>query len=386
MAAAGLAVVGAALFAAGMMSEPWRGFSAGLMAAYYSISVAIGSAVVLALMHVTNAGWGTVIRRVPEAMTTWLPFGFVLLFAVTFFGMHDLYEWSHPDIVAKDALLQHKSVLLNAKGFFIRMAVILGAWTLLTWLMRRHSYAQDHDGDVKHTTANAKWATIFLIVFGLGITMGSLDWLMSLEPHWFSTMFGVYQFAGSHKTACAVILLTVLGLHKGGFLPQANANHFHDLGKMLFAFSVFWAYIWVSQYLLIWYSNIPEETGYYLLRWDHGWMALFAGNVVLNFLVPFFVLLPRPNKRNPKVLVPVAILMLLGHVLDVYLQVMPATAHFHAHHTGTVAHGPVFGLAEIGAFALVGGLFVLVVMTMLGKAALIPGKDPYLQESLHHHQ
>jgi len=386
MAALGVAVLGAVLFAVGLLSEPWRAWSAGLVAAYFFVTVSIGAAVIVAIMHVTKAGWGVVVRRVPEAMTTWLPVGLITLLAVTGLGMHDLYEWSHPDLVAKDFLLQHKSVLLNVPGFFARMVGILLAWILLTWVMRRNSYAQDQDGDVKRTHANVKWATIFLIVFGLTMTMASLDWLMSLEPHWFSTMFGVYQFAGAHKAAVAVMLLLVLGLKKGGFLPQANVNHLHDLGKMMFAFSTFWAYIWVSQYLLIWYANIPEETGYYLVRMDHGWMALFAANVVINWALPFFLLLPRPNKRNPKLLAGVACLMLLGYWLDIYLQVMPATSHFHAHHTHTEAHGPLFGLPEIGAFALVAGLFVLVVTAMLSKASLIPSRDPYLQESLHHNQ
>ena len=384
--ALGLCGVGALLFVYALIAEPWRAWSGGLLAAYYSISVAIGAGVVVALMHVTKAGWGVVVRRVPEAMTAWLPYGLLALLLVTGFGMHSLYEWSHPDLVAEDELLQHKSALLNVPFFFARMVLILGAWTLLTRKLRRESIAQDTDGDEKHTSANLRWSAIFLVVFGLTMTLGALDWLMSLEPHWFSTMFGVYQFAGAHVAGVAVATLITLWLKQNGHLPQVTDNHLHDLGKMMFAFSTFWAYIWLSQFLLIWYANIPEETGYFLIREDGAWMAVFGINVLVNWTIPFFVLLPRPNKRSPRVLAGVAILLLCGHFLDVYLQILPATAHFAGHADPHAAHGPFFGPAEVGAFALLAGAFLIVVFRALGQASLVPTRDPYLGESLHHHQ
>jgi hypothetical protein len=252
--------------------------------------------------------------------------------------------------------------------------------------MRKHSIAQDSDGLESHTGSNLRLSVFYLITFGLFLTIGSLLWLMSLEPHWFSTMFGVYQFSGAHKTAAAVGTLLLVWLIGKGHLKQANENHLHDMGKMMFAYSTFWAYIWVSQFLLIWYANMPEETGYYMIRQDGGWMALFALNVILNWVIPFFVLLPRPNKRNPKVLVPVAIVMLIGQWLDIYLQVMPATSHFAAHHHKLDLHGPFLGAGELGALLLVGGVYLYVVGTLLGKSSLVPLKDPYLAESLHHEQ
>lgn len=386
-AALACAVLGAAAFGYGVMSEAWRGWSNGLISAYYFVSIAVGAAFVLAVMHVTKAGWGIVVRRVPEAMATWLPLGLVTLGAVTYFGMPHLYEWSHAETVAKDHLLQHKQPLLNRAAFFGGMVFMIGGWAALVFAMRRHSIAQDHDGDEKHTHANVRLGGIFLVFFGLTITFGALQWLMSTEPHWFSTMFGVYQFAGAHVAAAAVITLFTIGLQRGGFLPNVNENHLHDLGKMMFAFSTFWAYIWVMQYLLIWYANIPEETGHYLVRWDPDWVKLWGLNAVLNFAIPFFTLLPRPNKRNPKVLIPVACTIVVGHWLDIYLQVMPATAHL-AHHgqAESATHGPYLGIPELGAFLMVGGLFVVFVGSMLGKASLLPSRDPYLGESLAHDQ
>ena len=385
--ALGLLVGGGALFAYALSSEAWRAWSAGLVAAYYFLSIALGASVIVAIMHVTKAGWGVVIRRVPEAMMAYLPVALLTMLAVCGFGMKSLYEWSHPDIVAEDHLLQHKAVLLNPTGFLTRLVVIIGVWSLLTFFIRKRSITQDSDGDVKHTQRNLLFSVIYIIFMGLTLTLGALDWLMSLEPHWFSTMFGVYQFSGAHAAGMAAILLITVALMKAGLLPHVNENHLHDIGKFMFGLSTFWAYIWIGQFLLIWYANIPEETGYFIIRQDTGWLCLWATNLLINWTIPFFVLLPRPNKRNPKILVAVAILMLCGHWLDVYLQVLPATSHFAAEMgTLTSGRGPYFGLPEIGATAAVAGLFLLTVMTFLGKASLLPAKDPYLSESLHHHQ
>ncbi len=388
--AIGLAVAGAALLGVGMATagehSSWRLWSNLLIAGFYFLMVAGGAGVILAVMHVSKAGWGITVRRTIEAMAGAMPVGLVVMLLVGALGLHDLYEWSHPDIVAADHLLRHKAPFLNTGWFYGSLVGFIGTWVLLISLMRKHSIAQDSDGLESHTGSNLRLSVFYLITFGLFLTIGSLLWLMSLEPHWFSTMFGVYQFSGAHKTAAAVGTLLLVWLIGKGHLKQANENHLHDMGKMMFAYSTFWAYIWVSQFLLIWYANMPEETGYYMIRQDGGWMALFALNVILNWVIPFFVLLPRPNKRNPKVLVPVAIVMLIGQWLDIYLQVMPATSHFAAHHHKLDLHGPFLGAGELGALLLVGGVYLYVVGTLLGKSSLVPLKDPYLAESLHHEQ
>ena len=386
--ALGLMAVGGALFAYGLSTEAWRAWSAGLIAAYFFLSIALGASVIVAITHVTKAGWAVVLRRVPEAIMGYLPVALITMLAVCGAGMKSLYEWSHPDIVAEDHLLQHKSVLLNPNGFLIRLVVIIGAWSVFTFFIRKRSVTQDTDGSVKHTERNLLFSVIYIIFMGLTLTLGALDWLMSLEPHWFSTMFGVYQFAGAHAAGMSAILLFTVALMKSGVLPHVNENHLHDLGKWMFGLATFWAYIWIGQFLLIWYANIPEETGYFLIRQDGGWRALWIINLLINWTIPFFVLLPRPNKRNPKVLVPMAILILCGHWLDVYLQVMPATSHFAMDQKwlAEADHGPFFGLTEIGATAALGGLFLWVVTIWLGRASLLPSKDPYLSESLHHHQ
>lgn len=386
--ALGLMAIGGALFAYGLANDAWRAWSAGLIAAYYFLSLSLGAAIIVAIMYVTKAGWGIVLRRIPEAMMSYLPVALVTMLAVGGAGMKYLYEWSHPEIVAEDRLLQHKALLLNPNGFLIRMFVIIGTWAVFTFFIRKRSIRQDTEGGTKLTERNLLFSVLFIIFMGLSLTLGALDWLMSLEPHWFSTMFGVYQFAGAHLAGMATITLFTVALMRAGLLPHVNENHLHDLGKWMFGLATFWAYIWISQFLLIWYANMPEETGYFIIRQDGAWRAIWIINLLVNWTIPFFVLLPRPFKRDPRVLVPIAILIVCGHWLDVYLQVMPATAHF-AHEQKWLAEssqGPFFGLPEIGATAALGGLFLLVVTTYLGRASLLPSKDPYLTESLHHHQ
>ena len=378
-----LLVLGSAGLAYGIVSEPWRGWSSFLLASHYATGVALGAAVMMALYYVTNAGWWPVIKRITEAMTTYLPIGLLTMLIAGGVGMHHLYEWSDLEVVAHDHLLQHKQALLNPTMWFIVTFVSFAGWIGWTMAMRGQSLKQDEDGDDAHTQNSVRLGATFLVFYGLSVTLSSLVWLSSVEPHWFSTMFGVYQFIGMFCSSCATLTLIVLYLRKHGYLSYLTDAHLHDLGKMMFAFPTFWAYIFISQYLLIWYSNIPEETGYYIVRTDGAWLGLFLLNPILNWVIPFAVMMPINNKRNPKTLTIVAITLLLGHWLDLYLQILPATSHWAAHHGGEhVGHGPFFGPIEIGAVLALAGLFMLVVFKMLEKAPLLPKNDPYLAESL----
>lgn len=381
-----LLVVGAIGLGLAFAGEQWRAWSSVLIGAYYFTGVALGAAFFYAIFSLVGAGWWVLVKRPAEAFTTWLPVGLVAFLAIGFAGLHHLYEWSVPEIMAQDHLLQRKAALLTETGWQLRVVVYFGIWMLTTWMFRRHSQAQDHDGDVQHTLANRRVAAIHLVLFALTLTFAGLDWMSSLEPHWFSTMFGVYQFIGMFVVGNAWLTLFVLGMKRAGYLPQVNDNHYHDLGKFLFAWSIFWAYIWVCQYMLIWYSNIPEETGYYLLRQHDGWEVIWGLNPIIRWVLPFLILMPRENKRKPKLLALVAGLQVVGHFLDIYLQVIPATSHFAAHHAGAAVHGPVFGLQELGGLLFFAGTFLLIVPRMMARAPLIAKHDPYLQESLAHEQ
>lgn len=363
-------------------SNPDRAWVNILLNSYFYFAIAIGAGFFVALQFVANAGWATVLRRVPEAITVYLPIA-ALTFASLYFGMHHLYHWTHLEVVANDVILSAKQAYLNPTAFFIRMAIFFGGWIVLSTVLRRTSSKQDQNGDVALTRRNVVYGIIYIVFFAFSSSLASYDWIMSIEPHWFSTMFGVYAFAVSFVTAIAAIILFTLYLNKQGALGGlVNENHLHDLGKLLFAFSVFWAYIWFSQYLLIWYSNIPEEGIYYTLRSQEGWKCLFWLNPILSWGLPFLLLISRNAKRKPRVLGGVAVLVLVAHWLDLFLMIAPGVYSKHAGEAGKLLLGWQEVVIALGFF----GLFIGVVSFAFSKRNMVPLKDPYLEESAHHHQ
>jgi hypothetical protein len=289
------------------------------------------------------------------------------------FGAQSLYQWTgHADGHA----LHGKAAYLNLPAFAARMVVALGLWVLFGTLFRKSSTAQDRDGDVKHTRRSVMLAALFLLTFAYSFSMASFDWMMSLDPHWASTIFAFYNMAGVLVSGLSALTVAAIVLRRARLLPEIGESHLHDLGKLLLGMSTFWAYLWISQYLLIWYANIPEETAWYLARTGHGWGFLFYTNVVLGWAVPFVMLLPRAAKRSEPQLLRVATVLLLGRWLDVYLMVAPSAQPEHAG----------IGILDAATFAGFAGLFVLVVAGVLRRAPLVAGGDPYLVESLHHQQ
>jgi hypothetical protein len=228
---------------------------------------------------------------------------------------------------------------------------------------------------VRHTARNTKLSAIFLVVFGLTFTLASIDWLMSMEPHWYSTVFAIYNFSGLFTSALAVILLTSIALRRAGKLPQLRDDHLHDLGKLTLGMATFWAYIWFCQYMLIWYSHIPEETAWYAHRQEAGWAVIHVANPIIGWLIPFLLLLPRAAKRNAKTLARVAVLLLFARWFDLYYVVNPVV----------MPDGPKLGLWELAPMVAVVAVGILALARVLQSHPLIPKRDPYLVESLHHH-
>ncbi|GAB4419354.1 MAG: quinol:cytochrome C oxidoreductase [Bacteroidia bacterium] len=353
-----------------------------LISSVYFMTIALGALFFLAVHQVGNAGWHTAIRRVPEAIVSWLPVGAVG-FAALFLFMSDLYEWAHLK-VGDDALIDEKRAYLNTGFFIVRNLVFFGGWFGAAWFLRKWSVEQDSQASIdaglpffrRSTTLSA----VFIIFFAISFSLFAVDWVKSLEPHWFSTIFGVYMFGGSMVSAMVVIYLLLSFLQRQGYMSYVNAAHFHDVGKYTFGFSVFWAYIWVAQYLLIWYSNIPEEGIYYVKRYrveDHAYMGyafFFYANIFVNFITPFFLLMTRNAKRGIATYLPVAIVLLYGHWHDLFLMIMP----------GAFGYNPGISLIEIGTYMVFAGAFLFVVFTALTRANLAPLKHPYLEESLHH--
>jgi len=367
--------VGGAALIAGLFLDPARAWANLLINNFYYLSLGLGALFFIAIHFLAGSSWWTVLRRIPEAMSSILPVTAVLMF-VLIFGMHGLYHWSDHEAVLNDPILSAKAPYLNVPFFFARMVFIFGIWILFAWLFRKNSRREDSAVDLTPHKSLVRTSALFIPAFALTFAVASMDWIMSLEPHWFSTIFSLYTFSGLFLHGIAVITLFAILLKERGYLKDfLNENHLHDLGKLIFGFSTFWAYIWVSQYMLIWYSNIPEETAYFIVRTDPDWSWLFLLNLALNWLIPFVILMPRAAKRNPAVLKRICVTLLVGHWLDLYLMVMPNTV-------GKRWVGPLEILVALGY----GALFFYVVGKALSRAPLVPQRDPYLVESLHHHQ
>jgi hypothetical protein len=372
-AAFSLMAVGGLTAVVGLFLAPERTWSNLLLNNFYLLSIGLAGGLLLSFHFLSGAGWSAGLRRVPEAMMAGLPV-MALLVVTLFFGWHSLYEWSRPAGAA--ALPPDKAFYLSTPFVLLRMLVVLGLWVLLAARIRRVSLAQDEDASLDRHKSLVRYAAIFAVVFALSFSLASVDWLMSLDPHWFSTIFAVYIFAGVLQLGLAVTTLIVLLLHDQGPLRGiVTESHLHDLGKMIFAFSTFWAYIWVSQYLLIWYGNLPEEVTHYLRRTGPQWIFLFLMNLVVNWVLPFVALSTRAAKRSPRVLAAVCVVLLLGRWLDLYLVVMPETVST-----------PTFGIWEVLIPLGYVGLFCFLIARALAQAPLLPIGDPFLEESLHHHQ
>ncbi len=358
---------GAAAGAVGLFLAPEAVWTHVLLLGYFGIQLGLAGAVFIALQSVAGAGWSTAFRRVPEALTALVPVGGGMVLAALIF-CPDIYPWAADPHALHGAF---KHFWLSRPFFLVRAAVYVLAWIVMTRAMVAASRRQDADPSLEHTRRLTLLSAAFLVLFGLTYSLASFDWIMSREPTWVSTMFGVYQFAGLFIGGLSAILLAAGWLWRIGFMRGVYAEkHQHDLGKLLFGMSSFWVYIWFCQYMLIWYVNNPEETSHYITRQHDTLLPLFYINVVLNWGVPFVFLLPLAPKMSLKVLANVSVLVLLGRWLDLFLGLLPP-------HSGAV------GAVSIGVLtAGVLGLYWLVFCRTLAGAALVPMNDPYLVESL----
>ena len=378
---AGLAVVaGAASFGyAFSRGDAALAWSAYLIGAFYALGLGAFGAAWLAILYLARGTWSVTMRRIPEAMTAWLLPGGLLAVAVLF-GAHSLYHWSHADVVAQDELLTHKAPFLNVTMFTVLVTVSLAVWTLFAAAMVRTSHAQDRSGGIAPSLRNRTLSAVFLVLFSLTFSIVSFYYLLSLDAHWFSTMFAVLTFTDIVQTGTAFIAVVAgLMVWNGKLKGFLNENHLHSLGKMVFAWTGFWAYIYFCQHMLIWYANIPEETVYFIRRMENGWLPYLILLPVLKFVVPFLLLVPREAKRNPKRLVPVAVLVLVAQFWELYVMVGPAIAHGEdvAH-----AHLPIVEFLVTLGFI---GLFTLVFGWHLKRHDPVPLKDPAIGACLEYH-
>ena len=317
-----LGVLGAAI---GFAKAPDRMWASWLLLSHYGLGLGLAGLCFVAIAYATGASWSVAIRRVPEALAGTVPFA-VLAMAVVLVARPGLYSWTTGIVGAgSDATLAFKRFWLDRPFFLARGAFYALTWTMFALAIRRRSRRQDDDHDSRWTRANIRLSAAFLVVFAVTFTLASFDWLMSLEPGWYSTIFGVYNFAGLFLSGLAATIVVALWLERVGPLRGIlTAEHLHDLGKLLFAFSTFWMYIWFSQYMLIWYTNIPAEAAYFSRRMNGGWLVLSLLNVALNWVVPFFALIRRDVKRDRALLGAVCVVVLAGRWVDLYLMIFPS--------------------------------------------------------------
>lgn len=370
-----MAVVGAICFVVGLIQNPDRAWAAYLVGYFFWLCIGLSGVFFAALQHITGSMWSTTIRRVAESFIAFLPVA-VVLFIILLFGLHHLYIWTHADIAASDPIITQKAAYLNVPFFIIRGVILFALCLGVGGWMVKNSLKQDQSGDAGLTLKNVRISAPFLLIFAWSFSFVAFDLMMSLSPHWFSTIFGVYCWAGLFYSGLAMITVWVILMRKRGILGgYVTEDHLHDLGKLMFAFLVFWTYIGFSQFMLIWYANLPEETFYMIKRVHGAWEPVSIALMLGKFGIPFFLIVSRKAKRNENWLLFMAVWFLAAQWLDVYWMVYP-----------TFFDAPIFGWMEVGVFAGFAGLFFLSVGYFLSKIPPVALKDPRLNEALHHHQ
>ncbi|MDV3308319.1 MAG: quinol:cytochrome C oxidoreductase [Cyclobacteriaceae bacterium] len=355
----------------------------------YFVGLAIIGLFFVAVQYASSAGWSAGILRVPLAMAQWLPIAGILTLVLWFLIRHDVFHWTHSDLYVEDSA--GFDAIINGKGpyffwplasgsfplfYLLRMVLFFGLWYWFFVQIRKNMLAEDLDPSTSYWFRNRSLSAWFLVFFAVSSSVAAWDWIMSIDTHWFSTMFGWYVFSSWWVTGLAFITLIVANLKTSGYLKIVNANHLHDLGKFVFAFSIFWTYIWFGQFLLIYYANIPEETVYFIERMKtspYAW--IFYANLILNFVLPLLLFMTRDSKRHLSTLKLVCPIVLIGHWFDFYNMVTPAVVQ---------EHGGV-GFLEIGATLIFLAAFFLVMYNALARIPLIGRNHPMLEESLHHH-
>ncbi|MDA3942879.1 MAG: quinol:cytochrome C oxidoreductase [Bacteroidetes bacterium] len=378
-----LQTIGFAMVAIGLLALAY-GFIAGLggdriianlhLNGFYFMSLGLIGMFFVAVHAIAESGWQVSMQRVGEAMSYFIPVGgFIMLLVFLFGGMHHLFEWT--DEAHLDRILLGKVAYLNQPFFYIRFAVFFAGWILLAWMIRKTSRELDINGDKKYFNKLRKYSAFYVVFLAITSVISSWDWLMSIDAHWFSTLYGWYVFSSMLVTGFSVIVVFTFVLKKMGYMQHVNDEHIHDMAKYMFGLSIFWAYLWFSQYMLIWYANIPEETIYFYERLKY-FDTIFYMNLIVNFAIPFLLLMTRNSKRVFWVVVPVAVIIFIGHWIDLYQLIMP----------GAVGHEAAgIGFLEIGLTIGFIGLFMLVTFYGLSKAPLVPKNHPFYEESLHYH-
>ena len=365
-------LVGLAAAAAGAFINPGQFYHSYLLAFLFWLAAALGGLALTMLQHMSGGGWGVVLRRILEAAARTLPWMAVLFLPIAF-GARELYPWTDAAKVATDHVLQEKAIYLNLPFFLARAALYFAIWIGLTWFLTRWSAEQDRTGNPAIAVRMQRMSAGGLVVYAVTMTLASIDWGMSLEPHWFSTMYGFLFIIGQALMGLSLAIIMARRLSREQpMLPVYKAGHFHDFGKLLFAFTMLWAYLSFSQFLIIWSANLPEEIPWYMHRMNHGWEAIGIGLMVCHFAVPLLVLLSRQSKRNPAILAAMALWLIAMRFLDLFYLIGPEA----------YPSGLDFSWMDVAAMVGLGGVWMTVFASNLKSRPLLPLGDLELASAL----
>ncbi|WP_396635618.1 quinol:cytochrome C oxidoreductase [Maribacter sp. R77961] len=357
-----------------LQNKPWAAL---YVAAFFFMMISLGVLAFYAIQRAAQAGWSPLLFRVMEGITAYLVPGGIVVFVILLLSvlhMNHLFVWMDADVVAHDALLQGKAGYLNPTFFLIRAALFLGGWIAYREYSRKLSLQQDEADDNSNFKLNFRISAAFLVFYLISESIMSWDWIMSVDPHWFSTLFGWYIFASMFVSGITVIAMVTIYLKSKGLLKEVNDSHIHDLAKFMFGISIFWTYLWFSQFMLIWYSNIPEEVTYYVTRIED-YKLPFFGMVAMNFLFPVLLLMNSDYKRVNWFVVMAGVVILAGHYMDIFNAIMPAT----------VGDQWYIGIPEISSILFFAGFFIFWIFRALSTAPLQPKRNPFIEESRHFH-
>ena len=353
-----------------LQNKPW---AAVYVPALFFMMISLGVLAFYAIQRASQAGWSIVLYRIMEGITGYLFIGCISVIIILVFSalkFNHMFIWMDPDVVAHDEIIRNKVGYLNIPFFFVRAIIYIAGWVIYREITRRLSLQQDDSNDINIHKKLFKFSAGFLVFFLVSESMMSWDWIMSIDPHWFSTLFGWYVFAGMFVSGITTLALITIYLKSKNYLNFVNDSHIHDLAKFMFGVSVFWAYLWFSQFMLIWYSNIPEEVVYFITRIED-YNFLFFGMVVLNLIFPLIVLMNSDFKKTNFIVILTGIVIIIGHYIDVYNMIMPSA----------VGDMWSFGPAEIGGFMFFLGVFLYVVFRAISKAPILAKGDPFIEES-----
>ena len=392
----GLMIIGLIALILGFVSDSHSAWPSLLFNTYFFLGISVFAVFFIALQYVAEASWSIVLKRIPEAIISFLPItGIIMMIivitAVLHFGGNHIYHWMETGIMDQfiidengnemenpkyDKIIAGKKAFLNTSFFIIRSIIYIIGWIYFGRKLKQLSINEDKHGGLDNYNKGFRTSAWFMVFFAITSSVASWDWIMSIDTHWFSTLFGWYIFSEWAVIGFVAILLITLYLKRLGYLEHVNESHIHDLGKYVFAFSLVWTYMWFSQFMLIWYSNIPEEVAYYTARLEvENYKFLFWFRVAINFLFPIILLMSRDAKRNNTRLIFVCIVILIGHWINSYLLVVPGTLNKHGH----------IGFTEIGMGLGFFGLFIFVVFNSLSKTPLETKNHPFLDESKNLH-